>query len=467
MKYCTPEKYFYRIHHVRPRFKNNVEAVLLFIADAISSANSLPIEDFKRFLIDKIYMFPGNQNKKKKTMQNWRTEISALFSLYFDNENISTSSALADDLSESQDLTRFFKYFLYTFQYPGGHIKPTEVQNLIKKKVLFHPTNYLLRVLNKLREFDSKEGYLTTGESCHMIFNDLRGTRDFNYENINEISERILYNRKNKSEYNLSGDVIRYAGDILDYMGLANLVKGFGGKFFINTGESRSIKKFIMNKEYFEYKDIELKEISLKEKDWVNYVCRPVENKIFNTDILAFISKDEEDYKELIKRTEHLKRTSIPTHGVRAKDIGDYGESLVHGHECMYLKVNNRKDLIHLVKCIPNHFAMGFDIQSIDLNEIKKYIEVKSTISNKRLTVNRFRLTQNEIKSAQTLGEHYFVYRLQIDKTAGDQASIKLFIIRDPIQLFKKNEISIELSTGEVNLRSYQGECQPLLYWKE
>ena len=466
MKHNIPNQFFYRIHHVRPRFKSNVEEVLLFMANTIVSKGRLLSGDFKKFLNEEITKFPGNQNKTLKTIQNWRTEISALFSLYFDKGKYSIPSALAKDLGEDQDLTRFFKYFLFTFQYPGGHIKAKEVQNLIEQKILFHPTNYFLRVLQDLCNIAKKEGYLTKGEACHMIFNDLRATRDSKYKNTKNIAHRIFKNRKSHVEYDLSGDIIRYAGDILDYMTLANLLKSFGGKFYQNSSESKAIKKFISNKNYFLYKKPDLKKITLEEKCWVQYVSGYVDKKIFGTDILAFISEDEKEYKKLLERTAHIKKIKLRKGTSRVKDIGDYGESLVHGHECMFLKINDREDLINLVKCIPNHFAVGYDIQSVNLDETRKYIEVKSTISSKKLTFNRFKLTKNEIRSAQTLGENYFVYRLRISKQSGKNPMTELTIIKNPIKLFKENKINLDLVNGDVNLGIYQGEEQELLFWK-
>ena len=38
MIYNTPPEFYFRLHHVRPRFKNNVEQVVLYVADAICSA---------------------------------------------------------------------------------------------------------------------------------------------------------------------------------------------------------------------------------------------------------------------------------------------------------------------------------------------------------------------------------------------------------------------------------------------
>ena len=37
--YKIPDEYFFRLHHVRPRFKNDVEEVLLYVATSISEMN--------------------------------------------------------------------------------------------------------------------------------------------------------------------------------------------------------------------------------------------------------------------------------------------------------------------------------------------------------------------------------------------------------------------------------------------
>ena len=71
------------------------------------------------------------------------------------------------------------------------------------------------------------------------------------------------------------------------------------------------------------------------------------------------------------------------------KDIGDIGEYLVHGHECMRLKLMGAEKYIHLVKKIPTQLAVGYDISSVEVDGKKRYIEVKTTISNKPMHFNR------------------------------------------------------------------------------
>ena len=50
--------------------------------------------------------------------------------------------------------------------------------------------------------------------------------------------------------------------------------------------------------------------------------------------------------------------------------------------------------MIHLIKRIPTQFAVGYDISSVELDERKRYIEVKTTISSKPLHFNRIHLTK-------------------------------------------------------------------------
>ena len=98
--YKIPEEYNIRIHHVRPRFKNDVESVLLFMATEIARLDEMPHDEFKNALNLAIRRYPGNFSKKQKTIENWRTEISALFGLVEYTENTSKPSAMARTLAD-------------------------------------------------------------------------------------------------------------------------------------------------------------------------------------------------------------------------------------------------------------------------------------------------------------------------------------------------------------------------------
>ena len=145
------------------------------------------------------------------------------------------------------------------------------------------------------------------------------------------------------------------------------------------------------------------------------------------------------------------------------KDIGDIGENLVHGHECMRIKLGGREDLLHLIKRIPTQFAVGYDISSVELDERKRYIEVKTTISSKPLHFNRIHLTKNEWNTASSTHDRYYVYRLMLSKNER-----KLFLLQDPVGLYKKDKINMIPSDGaDITFDPKEvGQFEELLTWK-
>lgn len=468
MIYKTPEDHFFRLHHIRPRFKNNCEEVLLFMAGAIFEIGEGDSEIFKELFREKIYQFPGNATLSLKTVDNWRTEISSLFALFFEIEDWSYPSDLAIDLANSQDLSKFFKYFVHTFQYPGGHLKAETIIEIRDNKISFHPASFIIQLLENIEaKYGPAHAFINKAELTHCAYNDLRVTAATDIATaIQWVTELIYTNRVNLVEYDWDGDITRYAGDILDYMSLANLVTDYGGKFRLRKSEKRALEKIKKRKADYSYSNsATARSINDARADWFMYCNSFVAAKIFETDVLAFIAKDEAEYAELEKRTRLLMETEEPTPGVSTKRIGDYGESLVYGHECMSLRLKDKIDLIHLVKCIPNQFAVGYDIQSIDENHIKKYIEVKTSISSKRLAIDRFSLTPNEISSAQTLKENYYIYRLVINHEV--QNAITMTVIQDPIGHYRKENLEINFRTGEVVFKKNVGQKVELLSWKD
>ena len=74
LKYKIPDKYFFRLHHVRPRFKSDVEEVLLYVATSISEMSILPEKEFNSELNKVLFSFKNNSISTQKTIDNWRTE---------------------------------------------------------------------------------------------------------------------------------------------------------------------------------------------------------------------------------------------------------------------------------------------------------------------------------------------------------------------------------------------------------
>lgn len=282
--------------------------------------------------------------------------------------------------------------------------------------------------------------------------------------------------------------MVRYAGDIVDYLEIANLLKTYDSRtYYLNTLEEDSIIKFCESTEWFAEYDAmtearvgDIEAVKAVTNNWFAYVNRDIEDTDFSTDILAYIASDEEELKSLQDNASYLSREKIHIELVEreevlderikmdydvftTKDIGDIGESLIHGHECMRIKLGGREDLIHLIKRIPTQFAVGYDISSVELDERKRYIEVKTTISSKPLHFNRIHLTKNEWNTASSTHDRYYVYRLMLSKTER-----KLFLLQDPVGLYKKDLIEMIPSDGaDITFDPKKvGEFEELLTWK-
>lgn len=467
--YKIPNEYFFRIHHVRPRFKNDVENVLLYMANVCENTPQATIAEYKQQLFNAIRLYPGNEIRADKTINNWRTEIAALFGFYVEDKstNLTKTGKISNLLNANEDLVQFFKYFLLKFQYPGGHIKSDYVKKIIDSGVKFKPAQYILSVLHQADGLLGKPLGISKAEATHCIFNDLRVTRD--NRAVSEVITLIVNNRNWKAEYDSTGDVIRYAGDILDYMVLANLLKESHGYYYINRLENEAILAIINSKEYFtDYdkfygKEITTTELTAVEKSWFEYANSNLSESVFRTDILTYITPDiesadtEDSYRILVEdKIANVLESST------TKDIGDLGETLIIGHEKVRVRDAGREDLLHLIRKIPTNFAVGYDIQSVEEDARKRYIEVKTTISNKPLHFYSFHMTPNEWDTASSLKDRYFVYRLMISKTAKT-----ILILQDPVGLYKDNQLNMTPRNGvEINFNHSICEKTELMIWK-
>lgn len=484
-EYKVPEEYFFRVHHVRPRFKGDIENVLIYVAEEISRVGEKEVDKFVEEVNAALFRYPGNAHRELKTINNWRTEISALFGFIEHTDTTDKPGRRAIELAKSGDLVECFKTFLYNFQYPGAHIKPNRVLEQIEEGIHFKPAQYILKLLRYANRDGGNSIGITKFEVCHCVFNDLRVTRDC--EGVERTWDRILQNRKNGVTYDQTGDVIRYAGDIVDYMEIANLLKTYDSRtYYLNTLEEESIVKFCESNEWFnEYDEMICKKSGTMEEvkacisGWFSYVNRDMEDTDFSTDILAYIASNEEELRQLKKNATNVETSALSDliqrddilekriiqyfDQLTTKDIGDIGENLVHGHECMRIKLGGREDLLHLIKRIPTQFAVGYDISSVELDERKRYIEVKTTISSKPLHFNRIHLTKNEWNTASSTHNRYYVYRLMLSKNER-----KLFLLQDPVGLYKKDKINMIPSDGaDITFDPKEvGQFEELLTWK-
>lgn len=487
--YQIPDKYWFRIHFVRPRFKSNIENVLLYMANECCRIPQCSCSEYNKKYLNAIKMFPGNIGMTKKTLDNWRTEIPALFGFYKEDKDadITEMSQMAVFLHENQDLTQFLRLFLYSFQFPGGHMKAIDVKDIIYNNIRFKPARTIIQVLlagnTILSEQDSsKEMSISAEEATYCIFNDIRVTSGD--VSANEIAQTILNNRKNKVKYynpkdkkirsltgspRTKGDVTRYAKDILDYMEIANLLITTNGYYYLKGNEVAAIQKFRDDKTWFKgydtfygKKDIETIELTKIEPEWFEYVNNSMKPDLFKTDVQAMFGQTGTIDVVIDDRIKEVVSSDDRT----MKDIGNLGEAMICGHEKMRLKINGYEEFVRLVQIVDSpSYHPGFDIDSYEADgtEDHRYIEVKTTISKKKIQMFGFHMSPNEWRVAGTIKEHYCIYRLMLS----EQDKI-LYILRNPVSLYKTDKIEAEPRNGmEISFSTELFKPTELLTWKE
>ncbi len=344
---------------------------------------------------------------------------------------------------------------------------------MIKAGIKFKPAKYILNILLEAQKSLGIEKFgVSKAEVAHCIFNDLRsttGTRSY----LNTVN-LIHKNRANRIEYDESGDVVRYAGDILDYMELAGLLKreAYSGRYYIVPAlKSEVLLAFTNNEDYFpEYEslygnqDITLADINATNKTWFSYVNKTLNQGIFEADVSEILSEmvdaeaqDSELLKDLMKK---INEDLLNQAGITTKNIGFVGESISIEHEKSRLRSINKEEFVKEVKKIPDHFGVGYDIISNQgYVPVKKHIEVKTTISKGRINLTSFHMTTNEWSAAEALRDSYYVYRLLISSD-----SIRLFQIHDPVSKYKQDLIEMSPRNGaDIKYTEQSGTWEKLL----
>lgn len=486
--YRIPDEFWLPIHFVRPRFKGNPESILLYLANACCKISACKPIDYATELNKAIRLIPGKQKDEMKTINNWRTEIAALFSFYTEDKanKITETSKMAKFLNENQDLSQFMKQVLFSFQFPGGHLKANENVTLIKNNVRFKPAKVILEVLLAGNEYLAEIGRvkdmsISAEEATYCIFNDSRVTSGkYNAKNI---AIAILDNRLKKVKYydktdtrifsskgtpKSKGDVTRYAGDILDYMEIANLLTYSYGYYKINSIEHTTIETFIADTSFFlDYepfysKDVfTTKDITSIEPDWYKYVDSCLNENAFKTNLEDILVDGDEITVMIEDRVSELLNTEDKT----KKEVGDAGEIIIFGHERQRLTLAGYRELADKVKIVDSpQYRPGYDIESFegDGSSMLRYVEVKTTISKNPVITAGFHMSEHEWNVAQTLTDHYYVYRLMINKQGK-----MLYILKNPVGLFKEDMITATLHDGaEISFDKTHFKESSILVWR-
>ena len=124
-------------------------------------------------------------------------------------------------------------------------------------------------------------------------------------------------------------------------------------------------------------------------------------------------------------------------------NIGYLGEHIVLKYEQDVI-AQIRPDKLGLIKIVSNDTELGYDIQSLEPNNIniKKMIEVKTTkrtFPPESDVLTFFPMSSNEWVTAKNHKEKYYIYRVFI--TNEDP---KIYIIKNPAQKYQRGLIMLE-----------------------
>jgi hypothetical protein len=463
--YSVPPKNYFRLHHPRPRFKNQVEEVLYFVALSISDLGSIDTTVFNEKLDAALRMFPGNASKTPKTIANWRTEISTLFGMMQQDKGFTSPTRTAIRLSEENDLISFFRHFLLTFQYPGGHVKPHEAANMIRHGIKFHPASFFIDVLLAGQEIKSSGSTfgISPAEATHLIFNDLDVTAR-GAISPNAVAKKVLANRKAHVEYDRTGDVVRYAKDILDYMIIADLLTyrpatdtySLNPKTVAAAVALRNAAELFSGYDHLYAQSPSASDVKDNNLQWVEFVNqdRSIENFGANIAELLTFSSDDSGEKIDLLFVEGIKKALEGN----ANDIGRVGEVLAIEHEKNRLRQLGRPDLAKKVQKIPEKFAVGYDLQSYEgkveeTGDSPLYVEVKTTRSKSKNVHMAFKMTKNEWAVCKANAAAYCVYRILITPDGPS-----LFTIRNPFQHYVDGNLEMSIG-GDGAEVSFTEEC--------
>ena len=473
--YEVPISNYFRLHHPRSRFKSHVEEVLYFVALSISDLGKISSDEFDNKLDASLRMFPGNAGRKPKTIANWRTEISSLFGMMQQDDGFTSPTRTAIRLAKDNDLISFFRHFLLTFQYPGGHVKPHEAANMIRHGVRFHPASFFIDVLlagQEMKKTGSTFG-ISPAEATDLILYDLAVTAKHEISPAS-IANTVISNRNSKVEYDRTGDRVRYAKDILDYMIIADLLtyRPVTDTYSLNPKTISAAVSLRNEAAMFDgYLHLygrnptaaEVKECNF---EWIEFVNKERSIESFGAniaDILTFTSDSSSEEVDLLF-VEGIKKALEGN----ANDIGRVGEVLAIEHEQNRLRALGRPDLATKVQKIPERFAVGYDLQSYEgqaeeSGDTPLYVEVKTTRSKSKNVHMAFKMTKNEWAVCKANATAYCIYRILI---SSDGTS--LFTIRNPFQHYVDGNLDMTIGGdgAEVSFSETCGDWVELLLKK-
>lgn len=457
MMYRVPQEHMLRCAFPRGRVLKQVEDDLSILTQLIVKFTPNESKEFDR-LIDEEY--GKMRSVSLKSIKNFRTEMTRLFGLINVSENgMVTPSKRTELLVETQNFPLFFKTFCHKFQFPNGINKPQETIKFLEAGVHFKPAKFLLEFFDLgVARFGA--AFCVDGtEISNLVFNDSRVTTG--RRTAAEVLELLIALRNQRDRFETGSKMVQHGREFLGYMFLAGLlIQDESGKFHLNETARTAIDFIKSDAEFFQIPEDFTTDLTVRKQTlrdwwlWFGDVSETEKNKFAPGRVTS-----EEEIPELtevgIEVTPEMERAAAPTRA-DMKEIGDKGELVVLKYERERV-FQIRPDKVALVQKVSNDTSLGYDIQSLELEDVtkKKYIEVKTTertFPPSKDVLTYFRMSSNEWDTAKSFKECYYIYRVFLIR---GEASI--FVIKDPVKKYEDGHILLEALQYRVIVKEAAG----------
>lgn len=440
----------YRCTIIRGKSKKEMDDFLPVYAKVIDEICPCSESDFESLFNNAFVRFLPESERKKKTMDNHRTEIAGkLFGMYYRaDDGMVYESERTQKFLEDNDQPAFFKDICYKMQFPNGTQKVgSTVRQRVADGICIRPAAFVLKVLLIAKQANV---FITKREIGYYILNSL----DVLQGNASpyKVFEQIVKDQDAGIERTITvpGKESSYSWqhikEQLNYLELANLIRFTDDKrVVLNPNEIQTIELFAADydkKPEFDVYSYDLSSLAGRKEfqlDWDYYFSRisaVADQFATSAEALLFDGTGDEEPKPEEK----------PKPAVNLTAFGDEGESIVYEYEKNRVSEFNKR-LANKVLSLGRTKGIGYDIQSViaepgDMAEFVKYIEVKST---KRLTcpdlnddlwVDTLNITRNEWIAAQQHGKFYSIFRV--------------YFTRDGIFMFVIANVAEKLSDGRM-----------------
>jgi len=450
--YKTPPEQFYRCAFPRGRLLSKLEDDITIFANLFLSNANKPIAIFIENFVKE---YKKIRKLAEKTIHNHRTEMNKLWGMTYIDENgyVQASNRIVT-LIETQDFRLFFKSFCNKFQFPNCINKSHETIEQLSKKILFKPAKFILNLLILAEEKYGSGFSICGSEISNLIFNDLRVTKgDLS---VSDVLSQIVKLRKEKIQFETGSYHNQHGREFLEYMFLAGLLlKDNKGHFKLNMIEKTAIDLIIGNTTFFEFPTNYSTSLDIRKQTqhkWDLWF-----GELSSEEKVNLITPDSVFEKVTEKKQVPTKKGFRAPNQRLLIEIGDIGEQIVLKFEIEIIR-KIRPDKVALVKRVSNDTSLGFDIQSLEPDNVneKKYIEVKTTKRTffpSQEIFTYFPMSSNEWETARNYGDKYYIYRVFLTPEG-----YKIFCVRNPIEMEKGGHIIIEPLQYRVILKKNCGK---------